>query len=62
MDMLIVELYRYLVSRVCTHGPNILISERITALIELGLAILTELTLGAIVAIRSGQQRWRADN
>lgn len=57
MDMLIVELYRYLVSRVCTHEPNILISERITALIELGLAILTELTLGAIVAIRSGQQR-----
>ncbi|QCH24022.1 hypothetical protein DSM43276_02284 [Mycobacteroides salmoniphilum] len=56
MDMLILELYRYLASRVCTRNPNILLSERITALAELSLTILAELALAAIVAIRTGRQ------
>ncbi|OHU76648.1 hypothetical protein BKG84_21035 [Mycobacteroides chelonae] len=56
MDMLILEFYRYLAARVCGRDPDISFSARVSALAELTLGILAELTIAAIAAIRTGAQ------
>lgn len=56
MDMLILEFYRYLAARICGRDPNITLSERISALAEVALGIIAELTIAAIAAIHPASQ------